>query len=85
MKRMISTRHVISVGTVIALLSGCGGSQPQIPAPDAMPRNPLTNHVKTFSYTGAKQTFVVPRAVTGVAVVALGAAGSGAEWYRPYR
>ncbi len=77
MKRMIGSRRVISVGAAVALLSGCGGSQPPIAAPDAMPPATLTTHLRAFSYTGAKQTFVVPRGVTRIAVVALGAAGSG--------
>ncbi|MFY9884624.1 MAG: glycine-rich protein [Candidatus Cybelea sp.] len=42
----------------------------------AMPQTPLTTHGKTFSYTGAKQTFVVPRDVTHITVVARGAGGA---------
>ena len=69
------SHYAISSCVAAALLAGCGGSQPPIGVPGAMPQTPLTTHGKTFSYTGAKQTFVVPRGVTHITVVARGAGG----------
>lgn len=40
----------------------------------------LKNH-KTFSYTGKKQTFIVPAGVTKLTVVALGGQGGGVSYY----
>ena len=75
-------RYALCICAAIAMLAGCSGSQPPIGAPGAMPLNyPINSteaaHHKTFTYTGAKQSFKVPSGVTSITVVALGAAGSG--------
>jgi hypothetical protein len=37
MKSLEFSRYALTVGVVAALLAGCGGSQPPIGAPGAMP------------------------------------------------
>jgi hypothetical protein len=56
-------------------LAGCAGSQPPIGAPSAVELLGK-KHSKTFSYTGAKQMFTVPKGVTAVTVTASGASGA---------
>ena len=75
MKISILGRYAFAVGAAAALLSACAGS-----SPGAMPTG-LNNSVrapagsKTFTYTGAEQTFKVPTGVTSIAVDATGAVG----------
>jgi uncharacterized repeat protein (TIGR03803 family) len=58
------------------MLAGCGGSQPPIGAPGAMAQAPDNKaQSKTFKFTGAAQTFVVPNNVTAITVTAYGASG----------
>jgi hypothetical protein len=73
--------YALTVSTV-AMLAGCGGSQPPIGAPyiSSGAREALPHHHK-FDYTGAKQLFRVPVGVTSIAVVALGAAGGATGSY----
>ena len=66
--------------SIAAFLAGCGGSQPPIGAPGAMPLQPSTTSAratrrKIFDYTGGMQTFKVPVRVTRVTVTASGASG----------
>jgi len=75
----ILVRCALSGGAAIALLAGCGGSQPPIGAQGATNAgSDSLSHQKTFNYTGAKQSFTVPTAVSSITIVALGAAGAGA-------
>ena len=68
-------KYALSGGVAAALLAGCGGSQPPIGAPGAL--DPLgKKHSQTFTYTGAEQTFMVPKGVIAVTVTASGASGS---------
>jgi hypothetical protein len=74
-------RYAISSSIAVAMLAGCGGSQPPIGAPAATAQNYAINSTaardKTFEYTGAEQSFKVPAGVTSIVVDALGAAGAG--------
>jgi hypothetical protein len=40
MKSLGLNRYALAIGAAAALLGGCGGSQPSLGAPGAMPRNP---------------------------------------------
>jgi hypothetical protein len=86
------TTRALSVGTAAALLAGCGvlpfGSaqgrlaqddmQPPIGAPGAMSlRAHHRKHSKTFGFTGAEQTFIVPKHVSAITITAYGASGGG--------
>jgi large repetitive protein len=70
-------RFAFSMGIAAALLAGCGGSQPPVGAPGAMPQ--IAASKKTFHYTGHKQTFVVPGGVNQLNVTVLGASGGSTE------
>ena len=86
MKSLDFGRFALSVGAAVALLAGCGGSQPPIRgAPGvANVRADLHKHHQTFNYTGSEQTFIVPAGVTSIAVVARGGAGAGKRYYGSY-
>ena len=85
MRTSDSGRYALISCVAAALLGGCGGSQPPIGAPNAMPKVvigsivPLDNgalpHHRTFHYTGEQQSFKVPRGVTRITVLARGASG----------
>ena len=85
MKSLDFGRVALSMG-VAAMLAGCGGSQPPMGA-TAQSRaiaaranhGALTSHEKTFSYTGKRQTFMVPSGVTQIEVDARGAQGGGSS------
>ena len=64
-----------TIGAAAALLAGCGGSQPPLGAPGAMPQNTAAHGSKTFNYFGSEQHFKVPRGVTQLTVTARGASG----------
>jgi hypothetical protein len=78
-------RFALCVSIGIAMLAGCGGSQPPPAAPGTTPveNNGSLPYHKTFQYTGAKQAFIVPRDVTEIRVIAIG--GTGANDARRYR
>ena len=66
-------------GTAVALIAGCGGSQPPIrTSVGAGASDTYANH-HTFHYTGKKQVFSVPASVTNIKVIAIG--GDGAPNY----
>ena len=44
MKCLRLDRYALSAGVAVALLAGCGGSQPPIGAPGAMPQIPRSQH-----------------------------------------
>lgn len=88
MEALIPGHRAIFISVAIALLAGCGVSQPPIAAPGANTRSAqlalagsggpdVLPHQHTFYYTGAKQSFKVPAGVTELTVVALGAHGAG--------
>lgn len=63
---------------IAALVAGCGGSAPPIDGSDTASVNfDSDSHHQTFHYTGSEQSFVVPRGVSWMNVVMLGAAGGG--------
>jgi hypothetical protein len=68
---------------IVALLAGCGGSQPPIGAPGTiLGARPNTTESKTFKFTGAAQSFVVPANVTTITVTAYGASGASQNNYK---
>lgn len=76
-------RYAVSISVAAASISGCGGSQPQLGTSGAISQlptiaaHPLTDKSqKTFLYTGAQQTFVVPSDVTHVTITAMAASGA---------
>ena len=71
----IFARYAICTGSTAALLAGCGGGGQHAMPSAAAPAKALTQGV-TFSYTGTEQSFVVPRGVTQITVVARGAGGA---------
>lgn len=72
---------LLSLCIATALLEGCAGSQPPIPAPAAHADRVSTHHGSgssiTFNFTGRKKKFIVPQGVTRVTITANGASGSG--------
>ncbi|MGA8796847.1 MAG: hypothetical protein WB526_07255 [Candidatus Cybelea sp.] len=67
-------RSAIGSCVAAALLAGCGVGSSPIGAPATIPQR-AAHGTKTFSYTGAEQNFTVPRGVTQLTVVAIGASG----------
>jgi hypothetical protein len=71
-------RYALGATVMVAMLSGCGGTQPPVSttfAPSAA-ADSFPNH-QTFHYTGTKQVFTVPALVSRISVAAVGAAGGG--------
>lgn len=69
-------RYPLGLCTVTAILAGCAGSQSVSPAVSGVNAAAYAAPgSKTFHYTGAPQTFTVPRGVKTIVVVARGAAG----------
>lgn len=79
------SRCALSISLAAALLAACGGSSIPIRATDSASSDatPLT-HSKTFDYTGAKQTFIVPAGVRRLTVSAHGGVGGGASDVRAH-
>jgi hypothetical protein len=73
------SRPALSLVVAAVILAGCGGLQPPIGATGAMANGSYpalhNKHSQMFSFTGAKQTFIVPTGVTQITVVARGASG----------
>jgi len=70
--------RALSISLAVALLAGCALRQAQNNVPP-IGTNDLGDsypYHKTFHYTGAEQSFVVPAWVTSMKVIARGAAGS---------
>jgi hypothetical protein len=66
----------LSITLAGALLSACGGaSSVPVAADNAFKAATGPKHHQTFSYTGKKQTFIVPAGVRRLTVVARGAEG----------
>ncbi len=71
-------RAALSISLAEALLSACGGGSPvPIATSNALITPSGLKHHQTFSYTGTKQTFVVPAGVTRLTVIARGGEGTG--------
>ncbi|MGA9019977.1 MAG: glycine-rich protein [Candidatus Cybelea sp.] len=71
-------RYAFGATVVVAMLAGCGGTQPPVASPGAfnVPKTPRApKQSQTFSYTGSEQTFTVPEGVTRVTIKASGASG----------
>jgi len=77
MRRLHFSRYALIICVAVAMLAGCGGSQPiDVPAPSrygALPKP--TVHNKTFAFTGKAQSFTVPAGVQSITVVMRGASG----------
>lgn len=71
---MLRLRHVIL--TTVALLAGCGGAANSTLSPSRNLPLATSKGSQTFSYTGARQTFIVPSGVASVTIAASGATGS---------
>lgn len=69
------SRYALTSCVAAVLLAGCGGSQPLVGPPGAMPQSRAAHGSKTFGYTGSEQYFKVPRGVTQLTVTASGASG----------
>ena len=70
-------RYALGVCAAIAVLAGCGGSQPLLGVSGAMPRPAPQERERhrTFDYVGQVQYFKVPRDQTHLTFVADGATG----------
>ncbi len=69
-------RYALGVCMAVALLAGCGASQPPIGALGAMPPPTLDKeHHRTFDYVGAVQYFKAPRDQRSLTILAYGATG----------
>jgi len=73
-------RYALGATAIVAMLAGCGGTQPPMGAPNAL--DPPRKHHRqkqsqTFSFTGSEQTFTVPAGVKQIRVIALGGSGGG--------
>jgi hypothetical protein len=71
-------RHALGVCLAVAMLAGCGGTQPPIDGSFGNTSKTVRSH-EIFRYTGNEQKFKVPAQVTKITVVALGASGSRAS------
>lgn len=78
MRTFTFSRFALIIGVAGALLSACGGGS-SVPASADNRFSGATGpkHHQTFTYTGTKQTFIVPAGVTRLTVVARGAEGVG--------
>lgn len=75
MRALQGSRHALSISGVAMLLSACSGTSIPINATNDAIRVAGASHSQTFSYTGTKQTFIVPAGVRRLTVVARGAEG----------
>jgi hypothetical protein len=73
------SRCAFGIGAAVALLSACGGSSVPIGTAHAFIGPTGPKHHQTFSYTGSKQTFIVPVGVTRLTVIARGGQGPGSS------
>ena len=77
MSTLAMSRYAFIIGAAVAMLAGCSASHlPAAISPGGETPFAFTHHV-TFRYTGKKQTFTVPRGVTRIRVIVVGAAGGG--------
>jgi len=72
-------RYALGSCVAAAVLAGCGYPNASTAPPVNAASESLPHH-KTFDYTGARQSFVVPDGVTKVTIVAVGARGGGVEY-----
>jgi hypothetical protein len=84
--RIFTFRHyTLSISGAAALLIGCGGLQVPTTARDTSATTPSFKHDRFFTYTGGKQSFKVPAAVTHLTITAYGANGAwGGAGYSQY-
>ena len=83
--RMIdSRRYALGAVAMVAMLTGCGGTQPPMGAsPGAVDPPRKTKQSQTFNFTGAEQTFMVPTGVTRLTITASGASGGADSFSGP--
>ena len=70
-----SRRYAVGAVAMVAVLTGCGGQASNGVMPTSGALDHLPNH-KSFYYTGAAQSFKVPKGVTRIDVVASSVSGS---------
>ena len=76
MKSLDFGRCALICCATVAMLAGCGGSQPPIGALSVTDvSNYAGMHQRTFNYTGKAQSFKVPSGISQVTVKAQGASG----------
>jgi hypothetical protein len=85
MRTFTSRHHVLSVSVSAALLAGCSlplssskdqGDTPSIGLPNSAANvDRSASHQRIFHFTGKAQSFIVPKGVTQITVVASGASG----------
>jgi hypothetical protein len=76
------SRRVLSISVFAAFLSACGGGlSAPLAAGNTFESATGSKHHQTFSYTGAKQAFIVPVGVTRLTVIARGGEGSGCFYH----
>jgi hypothetical protein len=78
--KIVSSGSYVFACTVIAILAGCGGKTttstlPAVPSSDADYN--AYSHQKTFRYTGHRQSFIVPKGVEQLQILARGGMGGG--------
>ena len=78
MKSLGFSRYALNTCVAAVLLSGCGGNAGSSGAtPPVNVAGEGFSYHKTFTFTGAKQTFTVPTGVKRIKVIAVGAQGGG--------
>jgi hypothetical protein len=76
--KFLNVSRSLLAGGVIAILAGCGsGNSAGGNALSALPAAHAVTHNKTFHYTGARQSFIVPEGVRKLTIVAHGGQAAG--------
>ena len=75
------SRFALCISLAAVLLSACGGSSVPIATGNAIDNAGAAKGNKTFNYTGSEQTYIVPKGVTQLTVVAHGGEGAGTSTY----
>ena len=70
--RLANPGYTLGLFAAVAMLFGCGGSQPPIGTSGTMPQS-AASKAKTFYYAGKQQSFIVPHSIRHVTVTATGA------------
>jgi hypothetical protein len=81
MRTLEFSRFAVCISLAAVLLSACGGSSVPIAAGNTLDNAGAAKGNKTFKYTGNVQTFIVPKGVTQLSVVAHGGEGAGTSMY----
>ena len=82
MRLWILGRYAFGMGLAAVMMAGCGANSGGVGVPTATALDNARTHQRTFSYTGAEQTFKVPSGVKSITIDGTGAAGAG---FKPKR